>query len=99
MDVGHTLRAGVDPIAAAKDAGPRLLDMHTKDVREESDGKWKSVDMGQGTVPVAALFRYLQKTHYAGHCNLEYEVGSADPLPGINRCFAYMEGVLAGLTA
>ena len=99
MDIGHTMRAGVDPVAAAKDAGPRLLDMHTKDVRKGSDGKWLAVDNGEGDIPMAALFRYLEKTHYAGHCNLEYEVRTDDRMLGINKSLAYMRGILAGLAA
>ncbi len=99
IDIGHTLRAGVDPVAAAKDAGPRLLDMHTKDVRKESDGKWASVDCGEGDMPLGPLFRYLEKTHYAGHCNLEYEVSGGNSMLGINKCLAYLRGVLAGLAA
>ena len=99
IDIGHTLRAGIDPVAAAKDAGPRLLDMHTKDVRKESDGKWTSVDCGEGNMPLGPLFRYLEKAHYAGHCNLEYEVSGDGRMLGINKCLAYLRGVLAGLAA
>jgi hypothetical protein len=31
--------------------------------------------------------------------NLEYEIDAADPLPGMQRSFAYMRGVLEGLHA
>ena len=81
MDVGHTMRAGVDPVAAAKEAGHRLLDMHTKDVKQ-IDGKWESVDCGEGDINLAALFRYLQKSGYKGTCNLEYEAKVEDKMPG-----------------
>ncbi len=99
MDIGHTMHAGVDPVAAARDAGPRLLDMHTKDVRRESGGEWASVDCGEGDMPLAALFRYLEKTRYSGHCNLEYEVSGGDRMLGMYKSLAYMRGVLAGLAA
>jgi hypothetical protein len=29
--------------------------------------------------------------------NLEYEINADDPLPGVERSFRYMRGVLAGL--
>jgi hypothetical protein len=29
--------------------------------------------------------------------NLEYEIDAKDPLPGMQRSFAYMRGVLSGL--
>ena len=98
MDIGHTMRTGTDPVAAAKEAGPRLLDMHAKDVKL-NNGKWDSVDCGDGDINLAALFRYLQKTGYKGTANLEYEVKATDKMPGMTKCFAYMRGVLAGLAA
>ena len=96
MDIGHTMRAGVDPVAAAKEAGPRLLDMHTKDVHL-SNGKWDGVDCGDGDINLPALFRQLQKMGYTGYCNLEYEVKANDKMPGMAKSVAYMRGVLAGL--
>jgi sugar phosphate isomerase/epimerase len=98
MDIGHTMRAGVDPAAAAKEAGARLLDMHTKDVHL-MDGKWEGVDCGDGDINLAVLFRQLQKMGYTGCCNLEYEVNAADKMPGMTKSFAYMRGVVAGLAA
>jgi sugar phosphate isomerase/epimerase len=98
MDIGHTMRAGVDPVAAAKEAGARLLDMHTKDVHLVN-GNWDGVDCGDGDINLAALFRQLQKMGYTGSCNLEYEVKAADKMPGMTKSFAYMRGVIAGLAA
>jgi sugar phosphate isomerase/epimerase len=98
MDVGHTMRAGVDPVAAAKEAGARLLDMHVKDVHL-ANGKWDGVDCGEGEINLPALFRQLQKMEFAGSCNLEYEVKADDKMPGMSKSFAYMRGVLAGLSA
>jgi sugar phosphate isomerase/epimerase len=97
MDIGHTMRAGVDPVAAAKEAGPRLLDIHGKDVRKESNGNWTAVDVGEGDIAIPALFQQLEKMGYAGYCNLEHEVRGDDRLPGMQKSFAYMRGVLAGL--
>lgn len=97
MDIGHTMRAGVDPVAAAKDAGARLLDMHTKDVHL-SNGKWDGVDCGDGDIDLPGLFRQLQKMGYTGYCNLEYEVKANDKMPGMTKSFAFMRGVLAGIS-
>jgi len=97
MDIGHTMRAGVDPAVAAKDAGPRLLDMHFKDVRKESNGSYAAVDVGDGEIAIPALFRQLEKMNYAGYCNLEHEVRGDDRLPGMQKSFAYARGVLAAL--
>ena len=98
MDIGHTLRSGVNPAAAAKQAGARLLDIHAKDVRAVNLA-WVGVDVGDGDVGIAELFRQLVKMGYRGCCNLEYEVNTDDKLPGMQKSVAYMRGVLAGLAA
>ena len=36
---------------------------------------------------------------YAGCVNLEYEIHEDDPMPGMQKSFAYMRGVLAGIKA
>jgi sugar phosphate isomerase/epimerase len=98
MDIGHTMRAGVDPVAAAKEAGPRLLDMHTKDVHLAA-GKWEGVDCGDGDINLPGLFRALQQIKYTGTCNLEYELKATDKIPGMTKSIAYMRGVAAGISA
>jgi sugar phosphate isomerase/epimerase len=97
MDIGHTIRSGVDPVAAAREAGPRLLDLHGKDLRKQSNGNWSTVDVGDGHIPIVALFRQLSRMGYAGHFNLEHEVKDDAQLTGMQRSFSYMRGVLAGL--
>ena len=96
MDVGHSSRAGADIVQSVFDAGPRLLDVHMKDLKDPR-GKASQCDVGEGSLPIVAFFKALQKTGYTGCVNLEYEIHSDDPLPGMQRSFAYMRGVLAGL--
>jgi sugar phosphate isomerase/epimerase len=96
IDIGHTVRTGTDVVRAIADAGPRLLDMHTKDLRDLT-AKGSQCVVGEGAIPIAAIFRQLQAIHFAGYVNLEYEIDPDDPLPGMKQSFAYMRGVLAGL--
>ena len=96
MDIGHTARTGTDVVRAAADAGPRLLDMHAKDLRDLKT-KASQCIVGEGEIPIAELFRQLEAMGYAGYVNLEYEIDVDDPLPGMKQSFAYMRGVLAGL--
>ena len=96
MDIGHTSRTGTDIVQAAADAGPRLIDMHVKDLRDAKVKESQCI-VGEGVLPIADLFRQLQKQGYAGYVNLEYEIDADDPMPGIRQSFAYMRGVLAGL--
>jgi sugar phosphate isomerase/epimerase len=98
MDIGHTERAGADPVQAAADAGPRLLDMHSKDLTDLRV-KESQVAVGEGKIPMARLFRQLEAQNYQGYVNLEYEIKADDPLPGMKVSFANMRGILSGLAA
>lgn len=98
MDVGHSMRGGADVVQEIVNAGPRLLDMHFKDLRNGTD-KDSQCEVGDGVMPVAAIFRQLQKSGYRGCVNLEYEINSENPLPGAMRSIGFMRGVLAGITA
>ncbi len=96
IDVGHTMRTGTDPVAAIKKVGPRLFDLHMKDL---ADGKVKEsqVAVGDGIMPVPAIFRALVDIGYKGNVDLEYEINENDPMPGVMKSFAYMRGVIAGM--
>lgn len=98
IDVGHTVRAGTDVVRAVADAGPRLLDMHAKDLRDLRVAESQCV-VGEGKIPIAAIFRQLQAIRYPGYVNLEYEIDANDPMPGMKQSFAYMRGVLGGLAS
>lgn len=96
IDVGHTVRTGTDVVQAIADAGPRLLDMHAKDLRDLTDRESQCI-VGEGEIPFPDIFRQLLAIGYGGYVNLEYEIDPQDPLPGMKQSFAYMRGVLAGL--
>jgi sugar phosphate isomerase/epimerase len=96
IDLGHSLRAGADVVAAIYAAGPRLYDIHIKDLADAS-AKESQVAVGQGVMPVRAVFQALIDTHYAGNVDLEYEIFPKDPMPGVVESFAYMRGVLVGM--
>lgn len=97
IDVGHTVRTGTDVVKAILDAGPRLLDMHVKDLADMSS-RDSQVAVGEGKLPFPGIFRALQTIRYQGYVNLEYEINAKDPLPGMQLSFAYMRGVLAALS-
>jgi sugar phosphate isomerase/epimerase len=98
IDVGHTARTGVDVVKSIAEAGSRLLDMHVKDLANFHD-RASQVDVGEGIMPFPQIFKQLKKMNYQGCVNLEYEINGRDPLPGMQRSFAYMRGVLAGLAS
>ena len=96
IDVGHTVRAGTDVVDAIHEAGPRLFNMHMKDLTD-FNSKESQVAVGEGKVPVRAIFEALIATRYDGFVDLEYEVHEDNPMPGVIGSFAYMRGVLAGM--
>ena len=96
IDVGHCVRAGTDVIAAIHAAGPRLFDVHMKDLTSFTD-KDSQVAVGDGKMPVRQIFEALAKIKYQGWVDLEYEVHADDPMQGVIASFSYMRGVLAGM--
>jgi len=96
IDVGHCVRAGTDVVEAIHAAGPRLFNIHMKDLTDFTS-KESQVSVGQGKMPIREIFDALVKTKYAGWVDLEYEVHGDDPMPGVAESLAYMRGVLAGM--
>jgi sugar phosphate isomerase/epimerase len=96
IDVGHTVRAGTDVVAAIHEVGPRLFNMHMKDLTDFND-KASQVAVGDGKMPVRRIFEALIATNYRGFVDLEYEVHGDDPMPGVTRSLAYLRGVLDGM--
>ncbi|HMG86866.1 MAG TPA: sugar phosphate isomerase/epimerase [Terracidiphilus sp.] len=96
IDVGHCVRAGTDVIEAIKAAGPRLFNMHMKDLTSFT-AKESQVAVGEGKMPIRQIFEALTEINYPGWVDLEYEVHGDDPMPGVTESFAYMRGVLNGM--
>jgi sugar phosphate isomerase/epimerase len=96
IDVGHCMRAGTDVIEAIKAAGPRLFNVHMKDLTSFTS-KESQVAVGEGKMPIRQIFEALTQIKYPGWVDLEYEIHADDPMPGVTESFAYMRGVLSGM--
>jgi len=96
IDLGHAARAGTDVVQAIREVGPRLFNIHMKDLTN-FQRKDSQVAVGDGIMPVKAIFEALIATKYQGFVDLEYEISPDDPMPGVISSFAYMRGVLAGM--
>lgn len=94
IDVGHTVRAGTDVVQAIHEVGPRLFNMHMKDLANFQD-KDSQVAVGEGKMPVQKIFEALIATKYTGFVDLEYEIHPDDPMPGVISSLAYMRKILA----
>ncbi len=96
IDVGHCVRAGTGVVEAIRAVGPRLFNVHMKDLTN-FDAKESQVAVGEGRMDVRGIFAALIAERYQGFVDLEYEIHPEDPLPGVVESFAYMRGVLAGM--
>jgi inosose dehydratase len=96
IDVGHTIRAGVEPSAAAGEYADRLFDVHIKDVTAAStDGQ--TIEMGRGVIDIPRFIRTLIRLGYKGTLAFEFEKDGTDPLPGLAESVGYLRGILAAI--
>jgi sugar phosphate isomerase/epimerase len=96
IDVGHAARAGANLVDAIHAAGPRLYNMHVKDLTSFQD-KASQVAVGEGILPFREMFQALIAIRYTGFVDLEYEMHADDPMPGVISSYAYMRGLLTGM--
>ena len=96
MDIGHTVRIGVDPAEAAIKCASRLYDLHLKD-ETLAKPAGKPTEVGRGVIDIVGLFKALLQIKYSYHAGLEYEAKEANPQPGVLESVGYMRGVLATL--
>ncbi|MCX6574360.1 MAG: TIM barrel protein [Candidatus Aminicenantes bacterium] len=97
LDVGHCRRSGIDPARAAAACGPRLLDVHMKDV-SAATAEGATVECGRGVIDLPRLLRTLGAIGFRGTASFEYEKDGGDPLAGLAESVGYVRGVLAALT-
>jgi len=96
IDVGHTARTGTDVAEAIQKVGPRLYNVHMKDLAIASS-KEIQVAVGDGSLAVERIFAALIAIGYPGYVDLEYEINEDNPMPGMIKSFAYMRGALAAM--
>jgi len=96
IDVGHAARAGANLVEAIHATGPRLYDMHIKDLTD-FHSRESQVAVGEGNLPIREIFQALIDIKYKGFVDLEYEIHGDNPMPGVIASFSYMRGVLTGM--
>ena len=96
IDIGHAARAGASVPQAIRDVGPRLFNMHTKDLLDFTSRE-SQVAVGEGIMPIREIFESLIAIRYEGFVDLEYEINEKDPMPGVVESFAFMRGVIRGM--
>ncbi|HEV2485257.1 MAG TPA: sugar phosphate isomerase/epimerase family protein [Terracidiphilus sp.] len=96
IDVGHAARANANLVEAIHATGPRLYDMHIKDLANFTSRE-SQVAVGEGILPIRDIFQALIDIKYPGFVDLEYEIHGDNPMPGVIESFGYMRGVLGGM--
>lgn len=95
-DIGHTMRAGVDPSISVERFADRLLDVHIKDISAaEADGY--TVEVGRGVIDIPKFLRTLIRLDYAGVVAFEHEKDPDNPFLGLAESVGYVRGVLASI--
>jgi sugar phosphate isomerase/epimerase len=94
VDVGHTARCGVDPVAALRTCSARLYDLHLKDLAS-TERNARSIEVGRGVLDIRGILKTLLDINYAYHVGLEHEKDMNDPIPGAAESFGYIRGTLA----
>jgi len=93
LDIGHAVRAGVDPVKAVSDYSARIFDLHIKDVYEASPED-KPAIVGRGIIDFPGLVTALRKIGFSGSCSIEFELPVKDPMPGIAESVGFFRGVV-----
>lgn len=94
IDIGHTMRSGIDPSEPAEKYADRLLDVHIKDV-SAATRRGSTVEVGRGVIDIPKFLGTLIEIDYAGIVSFEHEKDENDPLPGVAESVGYVRGVLA----
>ncbi|MBN2266586.1 MAG: sugar phosphate isomerase/epimerase, partial [Candidatus Aminicenantes bacterium] len=72
LDIGHCARSGLDPSDEAARCGPRLLDVHMKDV-SASAAEGATVEVGRGVIDIPRFLKTLAGMGYRGTLAFEHE--------------------------
>jgi sugar phosphate isomerase/epimerase len=98
VDVGHSARAGAEPVKAIRDLAERVYDIHLKDL-SRIERRSMVCEVGRGVLDIKGIFQALLDIKFTGHAGFEYEKDGKDPLPGLAESVGYCRGIMTGLTA
>ncbi len=92
LDVGHTVRAGFDPVDVIGRVGDRIYETHMRDV-SSADKAGVSCRPGEGVIDLPAVISALNKIGYTGSYTIEYEEEENDPVAALAQTAGYLEGI------
>jgi len=98
-DPGNFYITGEDCVGPLPGLLPWVRHVHFKDIRSQPaggappDGGWTSVPLGQGAVPLEAVYRLLAEGGYDGYISVEYE-GADDPCAAVRTGIGYLRRLM-----
>lgn len=93
VDIGHTVRIGLDPIKETSRFMDRVLDIHIKD-EDKAEESGQTCEIGHGVIDVVGFLKMLIKENYSKVVGFEFEKDGKDPLPGLAESVGYVRGAL-----
>ena len=88
-DAGNFLLTGEDCVRPLAELLPWVRHVHFKDWKREADARWSGAALGEGVVPLEAIYRTLKAGAYQGYISVEYE-GPDDPCAAVRTGIEYL---------
>ena len=98
IDIGHTIRIGLDPAENIKKYADRLYDLHIKDVNVASP-EGTNIEIGRGVIDIPSVLQALIDIKYEHIVAFEFEKDENDVIPGLSESVGYVHGVLDSISA
>jgi sugar phosphate isomerase/epimerase len=91
-DTGHWVRSGLNPLECLKKIEGRIISLHFKDLKNNSDVPW-----GTGTSDAKAMLAELKRQGFKGVFSVEYENNWDNSVPEIAKCVEFFNAFAAEL--
>jgi sugar phosphate isomerase/epimerase len=93
IDVGHSARAGAEPVKAIRELSERVYDIHLKDL-SHIERRSMVCEVGRGVLDIRGILQALLDIKFPGHVGFEYEKDMKDVLPGLAESVGYCRGIM-----
>lgn len=98
LDVGHSARMGVDPVAVIHKCKGRLYDLHLKDsIAPVGAMKDVPIEVGRGHLDIKGILAALIEIKYSHIVGLEYEKTGDNRFAGLEESVGYIRKTLSQL--
>ena len=103
LDIGHEMRAGLDPVEFIRKHGDRIYEVHIKNILLKKDkngfaGNF-AVPGPRGDLDIPAIVKALADVGFGGYALIEYERDFDDNLAGLAESVGYYRGVMDSVKA